>query len=83
MTVVSNQPASRPSCNPPFRRRSFLAWLTYGLGAIAATAAGIPFIGYLFGAHKAPIKWLPLGAVGDFPQDQTRLVTFDNPIRQP
>ena len=44
---------------------------------------GLPVIGYLFGARKAPVKWWPLGRVTDFPQGQTRLVTFDNPIRQP
>jgi menaquinol-cytochrome c reductase iron-sulfur subunit len=44
---------------------------------------GVPFIGYLFGARKAPVKWLSLGQVADFPQGQTRMVTFDNPIRQP
>ena len=44
---------------------------------------GIPFIGYLFGARKAPVDWLPLGPVEDFPLGQTRRVTFANPIRQP
>src|SRR5262249_60799702 len=64
-------------------RRSFFRWLTFGLGAIAAIAVGIPFIGYLFGARKAPVDWLPLGPVQDFPLNQTRRVTFANPIRQP
>ena len=64
-------------------RRRFFKWLTYGLGAVAAAAAGIPFVGYLFGASKAPVKWVPLGPVTDFPLNQTRLVNFDNPIRQP
>ena len=64
-------------------RRSFLGWLTYGLGAVAAAAVGIPFIGYLFGARKARSLWLPLGPVTDFPQDKTCVVNFDNPIRQP
>jgi Rieske Fe-S protein len=57
--------------------------VTYGLGAAAAAALGIPFVGYLFGARKAPVKWIPVGRVADFPQGQTRKVTFDNPIRQP
>jgi Rieske Fe-S protein len=71
--------------NPPpeMGRRSFLGWLTYGLGAVAAAIVGIPFIGYVFGARKAPDLWVSLGPVVDFPQGQTRLVTFDNPIRQP
>jgi Rieske Fe-S protein len=53
------------------------------LGLVAAAAAGIPFVGYLFGARKAPEKWVPLGPVTKFPLNQTRLVDFDNPIRQP
>jgi Rieske Fe-S protein len=64
-------------------RRTFFAWLTYGLGAIAAAVVSIPFVGYLLGARKAPEEWLSLGPVKDFPKDQTRHVTFDNPIRQP
>jgi Rieske Fe-S protein len=64
-------------------RRTFFSWLTYGLGAIAAGAVGIPFIGYAFGARRAPVDWVPLGPVGDFPENQTRLVTFNSPIRTP
>src|SRR5581483_6454933 len=79
MATVSNIPPAEPRPG----RRTFFRWLTYGLGAIAAAAVGIPFIGYLFGARKAPVDWQPLGPVADFRQDQTRRVTFDNPIRQP
>jgi Rieske Fe-S protein len=72
-----------PKTNPLPGRRSFLRWLTYGLGAVASAAVVIPFVGYLFGARKAPVIWFPLGLVGDFPENQTRRVTFANPIRQP
>ncbi len=68
---------------PPPERRRFLQWLTYGLGAVATFAVGIPFIGYLLGAPKAPEKWVRLGRVKDFPEGQTRRVDFDNPIQQP
>jgi Rieske Fe-S protein len=62
----------------------FISWLAYGLSAIAAAAVSIPFIGYLFGARRAPDDvWVPLGPLQNFPENQTRLVTFDNPIRQP
>lgn len=81
MPNTSDQPMVQPDA-PPGRRR-FLKWLTYGLGAVASVAAGVPFIGYLFGARKAPVEWVPLGPVTDFPLNQTRLVNFDNPIRQP
>jgi Rieske Fe-S protein len=64
-------------------RRTFFLWLTSGLGALAAAAVGIPFIGYLFGTRKAPDKWFPLGPLADFPLNQTRRVNFSNPIHQP
>jgi menaquinol-cytochrome c reductase iron-sulfur subunit len=77
-----------PAPNPPPAeplpgRRPFFRWLAYGLGAVAAAVVSIPFIGYLFGARKPPVKWLALGPVTDFAPNRTRLVTFDNPIRQP
>src|SRR5262249_55867089 len=80
------EPASKPSApstEPLPGRRTFFRWLTYGVGAVAAAAAGIPLIGYFFGARRAPVEWLPLGPVADFPENQTRRVTFVNPIHQP
>lgn len=65
------------------RRRMFFRWLTYGLGAVATVLLAIPSAGYLLGIRKRPVQWVPLGSIDDFPLDQTRLVTFDNPIRQP
>ena len=65
------------------RRRTLFRWLTYGLGAIATVILAIPFAGYILGTRKRPIQWVPLGSIGNFPPDETRLVTFDNPIRQP
>ena len=80
---MSNSSDSPPPAESLPGRRTFFSWLSYGLGAIAAAVVGIPFIGYLFGARQAPVDWVPLGLVADFPQNETRLVTFDNPIRQP
>jgi menaquinol-cytochrome c reductase iron-sulfur subunit len=81
MTPCSEQPAPQADVLPG--RRRFFQWLTYGIGAVAAATVGVPFVGYLLGARKAPVKWVPLGPVTDFPLNQTRLVNFDNPIRQP
>jgi Rieske Fe-S protein len=64
-------------------RRTFFEWITYGMGAIAAAVVGIPFVGYVVGVRKSPIYWVPLGGVDSFPVNETRLVSFDNPIRQP
>jgi Rieske Fe-S protein len=79
MDPVSNPPPVAPLPG----RRTFFKWLTYGLGAVAAAVLAIPFFGYLFGVRRAPVRWQPLGPISDFPENQTRLATFDNPIRQP
>jgi menaquinol-cytochrome c reductase iron-sulfur subunit len=65
------------------KRRTLFRWLTYGVGALATVILAIPFAGYILGIRKRPVQWVPLGSIGDFPPDETRLVTFDNPIRQP
>jgi menaquinol-cytochrome c reductase iron-sulfur subunit len=65
-----------------FRRRTLFRWLTGGLGAIATVIVTIPLVGYVLGLRKRPIQWLPLGLISDFHPNETRLVTFDNPIRQ-
>src|SRR5271166_760039 len=44
-------------------RRTFLGWLTGGLAVVATAVLGIPIVGYLFGARKAPVKWVPLGPI--------------------
>jgi Rieske Fe-S protein len=71
------------SVEPRPGRRTFLGWLTGGLAALATAVLGIPIIGYLFGVRKAPVDWVLLGPITNFPENQTRMVTFDNPIRQP
>ena len=74
MTINPNPAPAEPLPG----RRTFLGWLTYGLGAVATAALGIPLVGYFFGVRKAPIDWLTLGPVTDFAQGQTH-----GDIRQP
>ena len=81
--MASTSDPTAQQAEPLPGRRTFFSLLTYSLGAVAAALAGIPFVGYLFGARQAPVDWVPLGPVADFPPNQTRLVTFDNPIREP
>ena len=69
------------SCEPP--RRTFFQWLTFIFGGVAAAAVGLPFVGYVVGVRKQPKRWLSLGSVSDFPENETRKVDFDNPLRQP
>jgi Rieske Fe-S protein len=64
-------------------RRGFFRRVTYGVGAVATAVVGIPLVGYLLGVRKRPVAWVSLGPVGGFAPGETRLVTFENPIRQP
>lgn len=65
-------------------RRTFFHWLTYAIGAAATAILSVPLVGFLLGAlRKKSPKRVRLGPVKDFPEGQTRLVTFDNPISQP
>jgi Rieske Fe-S protein len=64
-------------------RRSFLTWLTLGIGAVAALVAAVPFVGYFFGALRKPgVEWVPLGEPSKFPEGETRLATFQNELGQ-
>jgi len=73
----NNECSSRPT------RRTFFQWVTYGLSAVAAIVLGVPLIGYFFGLRKREVRWVTLGEVERFPVNETRLKTFDNPLRQP
>src|SRR5262245_11498325 len=86
MTPDSVSPAPTP---PVPERRAFFQrlarWVTLGVGGVAAGVLGVPLVGFFLGAlrKKGPEKWVPLGSAASFPPDETRLVTFDNPLRQP
>ena len=72
---------THPSAPSQPVRRTFFHWLTYAASGIAAVILGVPLVAFLFGAlRKKEEKWVPLGPVKNFPEGQTRLVTFDNPI---
>ena len=49
-----------PQSPAPPGRRSFLQYVTFGLGAVASVAAAVPIVGYLLGLRKRPIDWVPL-----------------------
>jgi len=66
---------------PP--RRSFFQWLTYGLGAVAAALVGLPFVAYLWPRRHPTPPWVELGPVTKFPQGETLLTTFVNPLQVP
>ena len=54
------------------------------MGAVATAVLGVPFVGYLFGAcGSTGSPGSRLGPPSDFPLDETRLATFQNPLGQP
>jgi menaquinol-cytochrome c reductase iron-sulfur subunit len=75
---------THPSTPSSPERRTFFHWLTYAVGAAATIVLSVPLVGFMFGAlRKRKEEWIPLGKVSDYPEGQTRMVTFDNPLRQP
>jgi menaquinol-cytochrome c reductase iron-sulfur subunit len=80
-TGAGRNPTPAP---PTARRRTFLQWLTYVMGAAAAAIVAIPFVGYLVGAARSrKVDWIALGPLGKFPLNETRLETFQNPLGAP
>src|SRR5262249_43921768 len=67
-------------------RRGFLFRLGIALNVLGAALVGIPVIGYVFGASRRRAdgqSWIALGPVGGFPAGETRLATYENPVRVP
>jgi menaquinol-cytochrome c reductase iron-sulfur subunit len=67
---------------PKTSRRGFLFKLGIALNALGGLLVGIPVIGFL----AAPMRrlggqsWIQLGAVASFPEGETRLAVFRNPV---
>lgn len=66
-------------------RRGFLFKLGLALNAIGAVLVGIPIVGYILApARKVSAQsWINLGPMTAFPVGETRLATYDNPLRVP
>lgn len=67
----------------PLGRRSFFLWVTALFGSVATALLAIPGVRYFIPNFAHPIDWVNLGKVTTFETDETRFVTFDNPIREP
>lgn len=80
-TSQKNTPSGKDATSVP-QRRSFLALASAGLSVVAAGLVSVPFVGFVFGKRERKVQWVDLGATTDFELNRTRLVTFDNPLRQ-
>lgn len=65
-------------------RRAFLFKLSLALNGIVGVVMAVPILGYLFGPatgkKSADEAWVDLGPLTEFPEGETRLATFRNPI---
>ena len=69
----------------PQSRRGFLFRLGVALNVIGAALVGVPVVGYVFGAGASRRadgqSWITLGPASGFPVGETRLATYENPVR--
>ena len=65
-------------------RRTFLFKLSLALNGVVGTVLAVPVLGYLLGpAFKRDQEyksWISLGSLSDFPEGETRLVDYLNPV---
>jgi Rieske Fe-S protein len=71
-----------PAAKPPEERRHFFRWLTGILAGMAGVVASVPLVGYFLGSRARRVFWVSVGRLEDFPEHETRMATFDNPLRQ-
>jgi menaquinol-cytochrome c reductase iron-sulfur subunit len=78
-------PHSAPGSNVPgHSRRAFLFKLSLALNGAVGAVLAVPIVGYLLGPalkkRASENSWINVGRVADFPEGETRLVNFRNPI---
>jgi menaquinol-cytochrome c reductase iron-sulfur subunit len=66
-------------------RRSLLFRAALLFNALALFVFAIPLAGYLLAPLRRAtfLKWISLGPVASFPENQTRLAVYTNPFRRP
>jgi len=69
-------------------RRGLFMKLAILFNGLVGIALAVPIVGFLLsaitrGRSNAYLAWVPLGAVSEFPEGETRLATFRNPYVTP
>ncbi len=66
----------------PLSRRNALLKLGAGLNMLAGLLIGVPVFGYVLStfSKKSPRTWVSLGPLNQFPEGNTRLAVFRNPV---
>ena len=80
---------SETTCNDSYlsthtTRRGFLLRIGNFLNFLLISASPFPFVGYLLSPLRREtfLKWISLGSVSSFPENQIRLAVYKNPFRQ-
>ncbi len=79
------EPPAAPKSVP---RRQMLITLGLALNAVAGILFAIPVVGYVLGPSKRKelkkeLAWVTLGSLTQFPEGETRLATYRNPLVRP
>ena len=73
--------------NASHSRRVFLFKLSLILNGAVGAVLAVPILGYLLGPalrkSSSDNSWINLGPLDDFPEGETRLVSFRNPVTTP
>jgi len=66
-------------------RRGFLVKVGMALNVVAGLLLAIPLIRFVFSsfARKHTESWIQLGSLQEYPENQTRIATYRNPITRP
>ena len=83
--IEDGKPVNEKQQTGDLSRRDWLLKIGLLLNGVAVTLLAMPIIGYLvsplLGADRGQYKrWITLGDLNAFPEGQTRLATFQNPI---
>jgi menaquinol-cytochrome c reductase iron-sulfur subunit len=82
--VIPKEPESIRSTGQS--RRAFLFKLSLLLNGAVGAVLAVPLVGYLLGPMKKGSSynsWIKLGTLSDFPEGETQLVNYRNPVTTP
>src|ERR1700752_719723 len=77
--MCPGHPSSPPTSGS---RRGFLFKLGLALNVVGAALVGIPVLGFILSPMRrvGGKSWIKIGPVGNFPEGETRLATYRNPV---
>lgn len=83
--MATNEPKSIRTTPDGVSRRGFLLTLGAALNVVAGALVAVPVVGYVFSSFRRQpsLSWIMLGALENFPENQTRLATYRNPYTRP